>query len=371
MLRIAVVGVGRMGGTHATNLAKRRVKNARLVAVCDLDESKLARFSCAKYTDYKALLAEKPDGVIIATEHYFHVDIALFFIEHGVNVLIEKPISVTTLMAERLDKAIAAHPELAIAVMYNQRTNAMYARARDLVKSGVMGKIQRVNYIVTGWYRSQAYYNQGGWRASLWGEGGGTLINQCVHQLDILQWIVGMPLSVTAKARTVNRDITTENEVTALFDYGDFSCSFTCSAHELHGLNRLEIACEKGRIVIGDRSMKVLYFDRSEPQVNAETKKGYGATGMKVKRHCYGKKLLPDLLFGQQLNIVKNWCNAMDGGETLISPATDGKYALTLINAAYASSWTGERIALPLDAVAYDRLLAEKKEEEARKLNKN
>ncbi|MDE6870384.1 MAG: Gfo/Idh/MocA family oxidoreductase, partial [Clostridia bacterium] len=232
MKRLAVVGIGRMGSRHARNIAKGAIKGARLVAVCDVDSQKLKdfgeKYKVAAYSDLQDMLAKEDlDGVIIATPHYSHVQLAKSCIGKGVNTLVEKPISVTVKEAKQLIDTLEQNPNVIGAMMFNQRTNRMYRKAKQLIDSGAIGKVQRVNFIVTDWYRTQFYYDMGGWRASWSGEGGGTLINQCVHQLDVLQWLVGMPKSVLAYCSTKNRNITTENDVTAVLRYDEFDCVFT------------------------------------------------------------------------------------------------------------------------------------------------
>lgn len=372
MTNFAVIGVGRMGTVHAMNLYFRRVRGARLYAVCDTDPSALAkaakRFPRAKrFADVEALLADgKVEAVVIATPHYAHADIAVACLEKGVHVLVEKPLSVTAADARRVIDASKRNPKTVAAVMLNQRTNPLYKRARRLVRSGKLGEIQRAQFVVTGWYRSQAYYNQGGWRASICGEGGGTLINQCVHQLDIMQWVLGMPDTVSAEMFTKGRDIFTENDVTAVFGYGrDVRCAFFASTHELHGTDRFEIIGTHGKIVIENLRMTVEMFRKDEREVNAETVKGYGHTGGYKLR--YGHKagfVLGILKGGQQKNILVNFAAAIAGRQNLISPIEDGLASVEIINAVYAGGWTGKKVEIPFDAEEYKALLNEKREEE-------
>lgn len=370
MINVAVIGIGRMGSVHARNLKKHKIRGARLVAICDVQQQAYSTF-CKKhgnvpcYEDYKCMLAEiKPRAVIIATEHYFHTDIAEYCIEHGVDVLVEKPVGVSTEAVKKLISVSKAHPGVKSAVMYNQRTNPLYARAKRLVESGALGKLVRINYIITDWYRSQAYYNQGGWRASFWGEGGGALINQCIHQLDLLQWITGMPKSVSVKAFTKNRNITVENDVTALFRYeDDVFCSFSASTHELRGTNRLEIAGDKGRIVIDGLKMKHYAFAKSEEAVNAYTQNGYGIVRRKTSRYSYFRFNIVAIL-GEQRKLIQNFINSLNKNSPLLSPITDGLNAVELINAAYLSAWENKEIEIPIDDRHYADMLSSKIDEE-------
>ena len=374
MLNFAVIGVGRMGSRHVQNLYKGRVKNVRLTAVCDVDETVLEKCKkkfpkCAMYADYKQLIDElKPDGIVIATPNYSHEEIAVYAIEHGVNTLIEKPISVTTARAKHIAAAAAARPDVLAAVSYNQRSNKMYIHAKQMLSDGTLGNIQRVNFIITNWYRSQAYYDQGGWRASFNGEGGGCLINQCIHQLDILQWLIGLPKKITATTRTVGRNISTENDVTAILSYDDFDCTFTASTHEMGGINRLEIVCDKGRLVIYQTKMEI-FRHTSEREINAATTQGYGFAKTKKSVYRYGFfRLLADAVYGQQLRSVRAFANAVENKGKPLAYADEGYAALEIINGIYLSNATGAPVNIPLDDEAYERFLADATERELKKL---
>lgn len=362
-LNFAVIGVGRMGKRHAFNLYHGFIHGVRLCAVCDTDEAALAW--CAKhlpkaerYIDYQQLLEkQKLDAVIISTPHYFHPEIAAYSINKGIHTLIEKPLAVSTADAKNVIEAARGNPGIRAAVSFNQRSNPMYRHAKKLIESGRLGAIRRINFTISDWYRSQAYYDQGGWRASWSGEGGGCLINQCVHQLDILQWLAGMPRSITAKCSTVGRRINVENDVAAIFDYGSFNCSFSASTHELKGTNRLEIACDKGKIIIGSFFMKV-YFHKSETAVNAETKEGYGFAPSRISISCYGLlRMLIDLCVGQQLRSVRAFAADIRGKGPMLAHVSEGLASVELINGTYLSSWKGETVQLPVNDNEYRKAL--------------
>lgn len=380
MVKIAVIGVGRMGSKHARNLAKR-IKIAELVAVCDSDSQKADKVADSlrvrAYYDVKDLLEKETlDAVVIATPHYSHVEIAKLCIEKKINVLSEKPISVTTLEAQELLELEKENPELICAMMYNQRTNRMYKKAKELISNGQIGKIQRVNFIITDWYRAQFYYNMGGWRASWSGEGGGTLINQCVHQIDLLQWLVGMPKIIKAYCKTVGRRITTENDVTALMRFDGFDGVFTASTHEVPGTNRLEIAGDKGKIIIEKFKMRYIINSKSEPEINQRAKRDYGnkkdKKGKKYK-YSYGlSNMIKDGIRGQQCNILENFLQAIETKDKsiLVADLAEGINALTIINGIIMSSWTNEEINIPFDDEKYVELLDKKINEEKATNNK-
>lgn len=372
MIRIGVIGIGRMGGKHALNVARGRAKGGVLTAVCDIDKEKtdqfISKFNKVKaYNDYKQMLSDDiVDAVIIATEHYYHVPIAIDCLKAGKHILVEKPVAVTVGEAETLSKFAEDYPDKVFALMYNQRTNRMYRYAKQIIEGNGLGEIRRINFIISDWYRSQAYYDQGGWRASWSGEGGGALINQCIHQLDILQWLAGMPISITAKCNTRNREITVENEVIATFEYpNNVYASFTAATNELNGSNRLEIAGTHGRILIDKYRMKYIRHNKSEIEVNNTTTKGYGYSFYKVKRLNYGIfNAIYDLTIGQQFNIIKNFVKAIEGKAQLIADGREGIKALSIINAIYLSAHLNKTVKLPLDSVKYDNFIKEKVDEE-------
>jgi len=357
-----------MGGTHARNLVNGKMKKAKLVAVCDIDKEKVDAF-CKKHPDVKGFYSHKDllawgqaKAVMIAVPHYFHGDIAKDCLTAGIHTVVEKPLTVTTKEGKEVIETAARHPDAYFGMMFNQRTNRMYRKAKKLIESGAIGEIQRANYVITDWYRSQAYYNQGGWRASWAGEGGGTLINQCVHQLDLIQWLLGMPEKITSCCKTVGRNISTENDLYAVFGYKNFDCYFCASTHELPGENRFTVVGTKGTVVIGSHTMRYTLLEKSEPQVNAETTKGYGNT-KRHKHFCtYGPvRLLNDLIFGQQRRVIDAFAKAVDKQDRnlVVAEGSEGIKALTLINGIYLSNWKKETVTLPFDDDEYAKLLSE------------
>ena len=167
----------------------------------------------------------------------------------GVHALVEKPAGVYTKQVKELNAYAATKPELTFGIMFNQRNNPLYLRIKEIVDGGEIGKIRRTNWIITTWWRPQGYYDQSAWRATWGGEGGGVLVNQAPHQLDLLQWICGVPKSVYAKvAYGFRRNIAVEDEVTAVVDYGDGATGvFVTAAHDLVGTDRFEILGDRAR----------------------------------------------------------------------------------------------------------------------------
>jgi UDP-N-acetyl-2-amino-2-deoxyglucuronate dehydrogenase len=369
-LAFGIIGAGRMGKVHAFNLAHGFLSGVRLAAVADIDPKALSW--CAKharkahpYSDYKEMLAkERLDGVILVTPHYSHPEIAIYCIEHGVNVLIEKPLSVTEKAGKDVMAVAQANPKVLVGVSFNQRSNRLFRQAKALLKKGRLGTIRGASYVITNWYRSDAYYRQNPWRGSYSKEGGGCLINQCVHQLDLVQWLFGLPSSVYATTKTVDRAISAENDINAILSYPTFDVNFIASSHELKGINRFEINGDKGRLVIYPTKM-VAYFHQDEAEVNAQTIKGYGHAHSSRRVYSYGFfRLLRDLTHGQQLRSLAAFRDALRQKGKLLSPIQESLGATSLINAIYLSSWEKKAVSLPLDAEAYAKKLEQKCQEE-------
>lgn len=375
MIKIAVAGVGRMGSRHASNIYKGATGEAKLVAVCDRDKNALDKFCNGKsvkaYTDFEQMLSsEKLDAVVVATPHYSHTELCISALKKGISVLVEKPITVTVKDAQKIVNVAKSHPEAIFAIMYNQRSNRLYANAKKAIEQGLIGDLQRAQFTVTDWYRTQFYYDMGGWRASWSGEGGGTLINQCVHQLDLLQWILGMPDTIKARCKTVGRNISTENDVTAMLGYKNYDCIFTASTHEFPGVNRFEIVGSKGTITITRHKAVYKILKMDEKEINSRAKRDYGNgcdKKYKKKTYYYGiKNYLIDAFYGQQCNILRDFVKAVaKKDKTLLrAQGEEGLNALNLINAMNMSAWSNSEVNVPVDPDDYKNKLAQKIEQE-------
>jgi len=254
-VRIGIVGLGNMGAAHAASILAGNIRRLELAAVCDLEPARLARLpQVAAFASADAMIGSgRIDAVLIATPHYGHTTLGIKALEAGLHVLVEKPISVHKADCERL---IAAHrnPQQVFAAMFNQRTDPYFLKLHQLIASGELGAIRRVNWIVTNWFRSAAYYSSSAWRATWAGEGGGVLLNQCPHNLDLFQWFFGLPVRVRAFCRFGQyHQIEVEDEVTAYMELaGGATAVFVTTTGEAPGTNRLEIAAENGRIVYED-----------------------------------------------------------------------------------------------------------------------
>ena len=255
MVRMGIIGLGGMGKYHASLLQEEKVPRCELTAVCDAAPKQLEGWDGIKtFADSRKLIRSgEVDAVLIVTPHYGHTPIGIDALEQGLHVLVEKPISVHKKDCERL---IAAHTDknLVFAAMFQMRTDPHYVRIKKLIDDGELGELQRVNWIVTEWFRTDAYYAASAWRATWKGEGGGVLLNQCPHNLDLLQWMCGMPARVRAFAGLgKHHDIEAEDDVTAYFEYANGATGvFITSTGEAPGTNRLEIAGDRGKVVAED-----------------------------------------------------------------------------------------------------------------------
>lgn len=372
-VRIGIVGIGKMGSLHALKLKFGLVKNATVGAVCDIDPK---RIEWAKnklkgiktFTDYNEMMdSGLIDAVLIATPHYDHPVIGTVSLEKGLHTLIEKPIGVYTKNIRELNEFAKTKKDLVFGIMYNQRTDKLYRKAKEIMDSGAMGEIKRINWIITNWYRPQAYYDQGGWRGTWAGEGGGVLINQCPHQLDLFQWLGGMPTKVKAYAKVgYGRDINVENDVTAYFEYKNGASGvFITSTHDYPGTNRLEIDADGGKIVIENNKLVYDRLNTLESEFNKTNKRFMPR--IPKRRKVYRTSVLGQLvmfLFGQHTAIMKDFANAITNKTPLIAPGLEGINGLTISNAIHLSSWTGKEIELPIDEDLFIKELDKRKQEE-------
>ncbi len=355
IIAFGVVGVGNMGSYHANNLLSGKIQNAKLVAVADTDQKRLSPFSdkVKTFVSHKEMLASNlVDAVIVATPHYDHTTIGIDALKAGLHVLVEKPISVHKADCERL---ISAHKnkKQIFAAMFNQRTDPHYTKVRDLIQQNELGGIMRVNWIITNWFRTHSYYASGGWRATWRGEGGGVLMNQCPHQLDLMQWLFGMPKRVRAFCYFGKyHPIEVEDEVTAFLEYKNGATGvFITSTGEAPGTNRLEITGDKGKVVVEDGKIEFTRTTVSVSEFCASTPKPFGIpdvwhVNIPVEGHG-----------GQHLEVLQNFVNAILHNTPLVARAEEGINSVELANAMLWSALEDDWIDLPLSSAKFEKVL--------------
>jgi predicted dehydrogenase len=355
MVRLGIIGLGNMGSAHIASMPK--IRRCELTAVCDVDDTKLARYPDVKRFQSSAELIRsgEVDAVLVATPHYDHTTIGIDALQNGLHVLVEKPISVHKADCERLISAYTDRSKV-FAAMFNQRTDPHYQRIRQLIKNGELGEIQRTNWIITDWFRTETYYSSGGWRATWGGEGGGVLLNQCPHNLDLFQWICGMPSRVRAFAGFGKyHHIEVEDEVTAYLEYPNGATGvFVTTTGEAPGTNRLEIAGDRGKVVYENGNV---LFTRTEKSVREILTTSKAAFDNPATWRC---EIPVNGHGGQHVEILQNFVDAILDGKELIAPAPEGIHSVELANAMLYSAWTGQAVDVPLDAGAYEAALKEK-----------
>ena len=356
-IRLGIVGLGNMGKFHADYLLKGKVPRCSLAAVSDQSAASLELFPQAKrYLDWNEMIRSgEIDAILVATPHFSHPTIGIAALEHGLHILVEKPIAVQKSDAEKLIAASRAKPELIFAGMFQFRSDPRYQKLKHLVESGELGQLARTSWIVTDWYRTEAYYASGGWRATWRGEGGGVLLNQCPHNLDLWQWICGRPSKVRAFCQLGRyHDIEVEDSVTAFVEYANGATgTFVTSTGEAPGTNRFEIVGERGKVVLEHGRIQFTRNETSMYEFSRASKAGF------AKPEVWNVEI-PFASHGAEHHVIlQNFINAILDGEKLISPGADGLWSVELANAMLYSSLTGQTIDLPLDARAYEAKLKE------------
>lgn len=357
-IRLGIIGLGIMGDIHATTVTSGKIRGLRLAAVCDRDPARRARWpQVPGFATVPELLASgSVDAVLIATPHTLHADQGIAALEAGLHVLVEKPLAVHAAEAARLVDAHRGRERQVFAAMFNQRTAACYRRLRDLVRAGGLGELRRVSWTITNWFRTAAYYASGGWRATWAGEGGGVLLNQCPHNLDLLQWIAGRPARVRAHCHFgKHHAIEVEDEVTAYLEFPNGATGvFVASTGEAPGTNRLELAGELGRVVCEDDRLTFLRNRVPMTEFSRTATDGFARPPVEPVTLD-----LPES-DGQHATLLQNFADAIRTGAPLIAPAAEGLHSLELANAMLLSTWLDRTVELPIDRALYARLLAEK-----------
>ncbi len=356
-VRVGIIGLGNMGSSHIVSVTG--IPAMQLAACCDILPERAEKFGkefqIPYFTSADEMMASGlVDAVVIAVPHYDHTPIAISAFEHGLHVLTEKPVAVHKNDVQKMIRAHEKHPDKLFAAMFQMRLQPVYRKLREMIKNGELGRIQRINWIVTSWFRSQTYYDSGTWRATWKGEGGGVLLNQCPHHIDLFQWIFGMPSTVRANCAIGKyHHIEVEDEVTAYFEYPD-GCTavFITSTGEAPGTNRLEVTGERGRVVIEGAEID---FQRNEiptPEYSVTTDQLFGFPPL-----WYIKIPVGAAPANQHKVILENFADAILNGTELIAPAEEGLNSVELANSMLYSSMNKTEVCLPLDGDAYEKML--------------
>ena len=357
-VRFGIVGAGNQGTYYANSLFKEgQIKNGVLTAVCDnravkLDaiKEKLADDSITYFSNYIEMLESGLcDAILVETPHYQHPEIVMESLKRGLHVICDKPAGVYTKQVREMNE-FAAQCNARFAMMFNQRTNCMYRKMREIIQEGGIGEIQRVNWIITDWFRTQQYYESGGWRATWDGEGGGVLINQCPHQIDLVQWIAGMPKTVRGFCQYGRwHDIEVEDEVTAFFTYENGATGvFITTTGEAPGTNRFEVSGTKGKLLAEGTKLTWFKNDVSSAEQIRTAENGF------ARPQCEVIEVETDGNNTQHAGIINNFANAILGLEEQFVQGVEGINGVDLMNAIELSGWNnGEEITLPVNEERY------------------
>ena len=359
-IRLGILGVGNMGSGHSRNLLAGLCPDFELVAIADWNAErvewykkeitdKVACFSTCEEMIDSGLI----DACLIAIPHYDHPKYAMLCMQKGIHVLVEKPAGVYTKQVREMNEEAKKH-DVVFAMMFNMRTNHLYRKMHELVHSGKYGRIRRVNWLITNWYRPQAYYDSGDWRGTWSGEGGGVLLNQCPHQLDLWQWICGLPKSVHAHMKFGQwHDVEIEDDVTAYMEYenGATGVFITCTGDGC-GSNRFEVQMDGAKLVVENDKLTVWEFEMSEPEFTKINTIPFGKVEVKeFQPETDGED-------PKHVGVINAWGGAILRGEPLVAEGWEGINGLMLSNAMHLSAWLGKEVTLPIDEdLFYEELM--------------
>ncbi len=350
-IKLGIIGFGNMGTGHYKNINDGKCPEIELCAIADINPDRL-KWASENITPPVALFptAEELldsgicDSVLIAVPHYDHPRYAIEALKRGINVMVEKPAGVYTKQVREMNKA-ASESNAVFGMMFNQRTDCIYRKMRELVQGDSLGNIRRVNWIITNWYRPQFYYDSGAWRATWKGEGGGVLLNQCPHQLDLLQWICGLPTKVDAHLHYGKwHDIEVEDDVTAYLEFANGATGvFVTSTGDTPGSNRFEITMDKGKLIAENGKLLLWELEVDEQTFSKESKNAFGAPKATFR------EVETDGQSPQHVGVLNAFAGAILRGEPLIAGGEEGINGLTLSNAMHLSSWTNGPVSIPFD----------------------
>jgi len=358
-VRLGIIGMGNMGRHHAAYLLDRKVSRGELTAVCSTSPQKLEDYTARGVkvfdTAEKLIRSGQVDAAIIATPHPQHPEQAIMAFEAGLHAMVEKPISSHKADAERLIAAHRKHPKLVFGAMFQLRTEPRYARIQKLIQAGELGQIVRINWIITDWFRTEAYYASGGWRATWKGEGGGVLLNQCLHQLDMLQWLVGMPARVSGHCQIGRyHNIEVEDNVTIYLEWPNGATGvFISSTGEAPGTNRFEICGTRGRLVLENNQLTFNRTDADMIEFSRNAKTGF------AKPEIANVEIPFENAGNAHATLMQNFVDAILDGAPLMVPGEEGIHSVELANAMLYSSLIKQPVELPLDSAAFEKKLNE------------
>ena len=354
-VRLGIIGIGNIGTSHVKHLIAGECPEIELAAVCDINPDRLdwakenLPESVARFDDaLKMMDSGMVNAVLVSVPHYDHPTYAMECFKRGLHVLVEKPAGVYAKAVREMNEA-SKTAGVTFGMMFNQRTNCVYRKMKEIVDSGKLGNIRRVSWLITNWYRSQIYYDSGAWRATWSGEGGGVLLNQCPHQLDMFQWICGLPKKVDAHVHLGKwHDIEVEDDVTAYFEFENGATGlFVTSTGDMPGSNRFEITLDKGKLVVEDDKLMMWELDVAEPEFTKINEEPFGQPKVTFS------EVETDGENPQHVGVMNAFAANILHGTPLIADGTEGIRGVQLSNAMHMSAFLGRPVELPVDEDAY------------------
>lgn len=351
-VRLGVIGLGNIGQQHIKHV-QTEVNYCEVTAICSRNKEAISGAETAQhFTDYKALIdSGLVDAVLIATPTMTHFEQGQYALSKGLHVLMEKPIGLSCLEGENL--ITLAGQQQVFALMLNQRTDPLFIEMKQRVDNGELGDIQRTHWTMTNWFRPEVYFHVSDWRATWKGEGGGLLVNQCIHNLDIFQWICGLPSKLTGFCGFGKyHDIEVEDEATAYLQYANGATGiFTGSTGEAPGINRFDIVGDKATLSFDNKKLLLIKNSQSSADFSKETRDMFGVPATEQI------DITPERDINQHATVIQNFINAIQGSEALIAPAQESLRSLSLANGILLSAWTNEAVTFPLDSNCYQQAL--------------
>lgn len=355
-INLGIIGIGNMGSSHAKNILSGKCPDINIVAIADISVDRID-WATKQYGEniryftnaIDMLDSGLIDACLVSVPHYDHPKYAIECLNRGIHVMVEKPAGVYTKQVREMNDVAEKHPETVFGMMFNQRTNCVYRKLRELVQSGKYGQIRRTNWIITNWYRPQAYYNSGGWRATWAGEGGGVLLNQCPHQLDLWQWICGMPVKVRSFIHYGKwHDIEVEDDVTTYVEYANGATGvFITTTGDARGTNRLEIQMDSAKFVVENENLTMEEYEMSEQEFSRTNTAPFGNIPYKtIDVETDGKNL-------QHVGVLNAWADAILRNGKLVAGGHEGINGLMLSNAMHLSAFLNKEVELPIDEDLY------------------
>ncbi len=363
MIKFGIVGVGGIASMHVDNIITGKCPGLKIVAMADRKEAR-RKWAAEKVPDAK-IFNEGADliksglceAVLIAVPHYQHPELTILALKNNLHVMCEKPAGVYTLQVREMIAEANKHPELTFAMMFNQRTNCVYRKIKEMVENKTIGELKRINWIITDWYRTQFYYDSGDWRATWAGEGGGVLLNQDPHQLDLLQWMFGMPVKIHAFCHEGKwHDIEVEDDVSAYMEFENGASGvFVTSTGDAPGTNRLEVTGTKGKLVCDYNSLTFTRLETDEREWCKSARSGYTTPNVTIEQ------VETDGENPQHIGVLNAFVKHLEEGAPLVADGREGINGLMISNAMYLSSWLGQTVNLPIDEAKFLQLLNKKR----------